>query len=1457
MGWMRHADTGPTAGRLIVALFGCIEDDTKLKDSLASPGLSWAAIWVKAMLDAVYQWPELIENLEQHLLPELLRVNHFHIEELLRALPIEDLCRGNIDRLTKEDLRLCLAVMGVVEDLGASYLLDNVMNGVDLHDLSYTQRVSTKLLVHGSAAVRISALKSLTYSSSSTIPLPSYLLVTLQQVLPCFHAEPDSAARNEFCSIVKKLFLRIQGVLHRLTKALSVSADIIRQPEALMAGSFTKDSESLQDHELFMSWYMELLLKELQPMASYPRHISALKVLQLLYASGLYNALSSGPLNLLPSPKTSQLIKLYPTSLIHLLLDLVMDAFDDVRSMAASLLHEHYSMVLAKQAASTTARPDASSRTDSDPFWNHSTLDLVLQRSEGLSRRSGRADYADGVGRLYHLKYLLCGHDEKLYNGHYKRHLLLEKLISDLEIDIQIAHDNIQTAIMSAPLHGHLIAFRHIVSNRDFFRLSEFGPQDWRRMHNRLVHSCSRTWTAVKGILCYDSPEGHVIVESEEDESDIDVKDALSYSWRALKETSALIHAMISNVGYSPPSADGGLTYEDLKILGDLTLTQLAELRHRGAFSTVSQTFLACCIRCATSDDSEITKLASVWYNETLICIEEKAAALTRRSAGLPAMITGLLGAHPHGALFERAILDLHTIANAPVELDGYHTDIRLSQVHALNCLKDIFTNSRLGPSTETHLPKTLVIAVNSLEKNIWAIRNCGLMLLKALLTRLVGGTGMVSRSGSQSHLPGSMARKTYEKYPVLADLVLRLLQHESAVDPHADGMTVNHDKHLTAPHSIQMVFPAMEIIDRIGIAPNNELLVEQLLLTHLDSPVWNLRDKAAAILSRRMEKKALISNLYTLMEDALRQGRVLPQNALHGRLLCIKYIIEGRQSIVNDRAYREDLSVSLDGLLCYKTTKITCPISAAILLDIERFIVEALLLGRFEDILQLGRYCLLAGDIGHIELLPSREGNDEDLLQKWKHTVQVTCQHIADSRIYMTDALISALARGRVLSALLEDLNPDCELTTLNVLQSLDNEIAFKAGIQCLNRMQGIFDPLRLQPLRIYIILLQQSIASDSRLLLMEGLSALLSSFEQSVGVTDLAVPMPVRDEYIDLVSWEEQEPMTSPETANATLKLRGALLAHAYRFGSIEEDSDMGAKLELWARMLKLGGDVKSDLSTRLAAAASVDYFKTILRPGHSEPCSLPAFLSIYLVLYTILLDDDEDVRDIGALVVSWIFASPNSSHEPVGTGSMSLCSVVAVEKLVKLLTTSYRESKLFVHEALSRLTGEEPAITHVKRLVASDFVHQGVAVTFLSPVRDLFKIARQEDSSLFVEEKQNLYIDPVQESQRWASVLVHISPTTLDDFITSSLIAWVLVGLECLLHIADQEVGGPIGLMSKPEIFTLGVRVLEAARVIRYWEQQLIVRHNPSLEGLLIKLKRADIHPMWLSRVPQEQM
>lgn len=76
---------------------------------------------------------------------------------------------------------------------------------------------------------------------------------------------------------------------------------------------------------------------------------------------------------------------------------------------------------------------------------------------------------------------------------------------------------------------------------------------------------------------------------------------------------SLLLYATLSNSNYGP-QGEQGLKRTDYEKIGSASFTQLAELRHRGAFSTVSQTFSTCCQRCGQSKDPAISSLPDAWY---------------------------------------------------------------------------------------------------------------------------------------------------------------------------------------------------------------------------------------------------------------------------------------------------------------------------------------------------------------------------------------------------------------------------------------------------------------------------------------------------------------------------------------------------------------------------------------------------------------------------------------------------------------------------------------------------------------------------------------------------------------------------------------------------------------------------------------------------------------------------
>lgn len=85
-------------------------------------------------------------------------------------------------------------------------------------------------------------------------------------------------------------------------------------------------------------------------------------------------------------------------------------------------------------------------------------------------------------------------------------------------------------------------------------------------------------------------------------------------------------------------------------------------------------------------------------------------------------MITGILSATPKGAFFDTVIQDLQTIAHVETDIDSKDEHLDLPQVHAFNCLKDIFTDARFNTAVEQHMSTSLELAVHALESDRYEV---------------------------------------------------------------------------------------------------------------------------------------------------------------------------------------------------------------------------------------------------------------------------------------------------------------------------------------------------------------------------------------------------------------------------------------------------------------------------------------------------------------------------------------------------------------------------------------------------------------------------------------------------------------------------------------------------------------------------------------------------------------
>lgn len=152
-------------------------------------------------------------------------------------------------------------------------------------------------------------------------------------------------------------------------------------------------------------------------------------------------------------------------------------------------------------------------------------------------------------------------------------------------------------------------------------------------------------------------------------------------------------------------------------------------------------------------------------------------------------------------------------------------------------------------------------------------------MFFKALLRRLNGGTDTASTKVSSSYRRSS--NTAYETCPNLPGLLLKLLG--SSEIPY----TTSSQRILDETFTTQSVFAALEVIERSGIPHAYEAEIFNTLWRYAECPDWSLREKAAKTLSFVVGDHDIESQIKRLLSPDWAS-----QNALHGRLLCLRFIV-------------------------------------------------------------------------------------------------------------------------------------------------------------------------------------------------------------------------------------------------------------------------------------------------------------------------------------------------------------------------------------------------------------------------------------------------------------------------------------------------------------------------------------------------------------------------------------
>jgi hypothetical protein len=298
------------------------------------------------------------------------------------------------------------------------------------------------MLAHPSVSVRSSAFSLLISSQATTKPFSEVAFGLLKKHLAAFHADYDAKVRNEVLGHTKNLIKRAKNIItvaQRSFSAHQAAGDGVRPvpkkfgPEVALKNAF-EAKEVLDHHTAFLKWYMGFLKNELLPTTSYQRHITAIRAALLLLKVGKH----AGDTDDSVDEDIAQLI-LSDSTWVRLLLDLLLDPFDDVRDGATTIL----SLLPPNTAGSNS--------TSSEGLLG--VLREFCVRAGKLADRTGRADHGDGAARS---QGLLCTWLSKPD----LQIVLLSEILERVESKISKAEDDLGHAAIESPVHADFAAIR-------------------------------------------------------------------------------------------------------------------------------------------------------------------------------------------------------------------------------------------------------------------------------------------------------------------------------------------------------------------------------------------------------------------------------------------------------------------------------------------------------------------------------------------------------------------------------------------------------------------------------------------------------------------------------------------------------------------------------------------------------------------------------------------------------------------------------------------------------------------------------------------------------------------------------------------------------------------------------------------------------------------------------------
>ncbi|AET38397.1 tRNA methylation protein TRM732 Ecym_2688 [Eremothecium cymbalariae DBVPG len=722
---------------------------------------------------------------------------------------------------------------------------------------------------------KLAAFEVLTYSPKGSRPVRPYIFDIIKKNLQIFFVDFDIETRNSFHSSFRHFINRIRDSTYSLNRdALKLRAK----------NKFPDEQEDklkqVGEARQFLQYLVEFMTLQIAPGMQYQRKSLAYKFLNTLALSGVDSVVDEKFLDTKKRMEFPFRISIFDGCMIRLLCDNMTNDYDDIRQWSLELLLTVFNSPKGK------------------PFhYLVDTVDLERKAYQLLNF------YKDSDGGSKVMEFLFSISTDQIG--------FMTKLINELDTYLSATESDL-TQSLENPVSGLFTTLNVLFVRYEFTNEAEY-----------LIQSCInlvlKNWNTAKEILCHDSPEGNLPLKY----LNGGTSDAIitSYAFKSIKESSSLFSTLLLRAPMSN---------QQLIECGELLIDQLSTIRHSGAFQSIIPSFASCCKRCMR----DIPNQMEAWLNESIKSLQTKTQYITRRSGGLPFLITAILAAEKNKSRpwLKYTYESLSEIARIPIL--EHEEKLDLPQVNALNCIRTLFIESTLSEACTPYVYPALELCLENFTSPLWAMRNCSIMLFTALQNRLFGKIGK-----------NTSARLFFTRYKGIREILLKKLQESVDITSRPSTSrsitsTVNSLIVQSEQSEIESIFLVLTTLSRLKPTPGYDGLdaFKLEILKCLENRNWKIREMAARALPALIEEPYQQS--LSLLDN--RKCSVRHQNRLHGRLLAVKQLVTLELSKVDARPIPLKLSnFILRSYNYYIGKKNPCNVTAKAYVDVVRIILE------------------------------------------------------------------------------------------------------------------------------------------------------------------------------------------------------------------------------------------------------------------------------------------------------------------------------------------------------------------------------------------------------------------------------------------------------------------------------------------------------------------------------------